>query len=168
MAQNILGNLHYAPGSRKPRKRIGRGQGSGHGGTSTRGHKGAGARSGTRYRPWFEGGQMPLVRRIPKFGFVSPFRVEYQGVNVLTLEKLSMDGKVTDGKITPEILFKLGVVSKKKAPVKILGMGELKASLDVTAHAFSASAIQKIEAVGGKVHTTNSDTNAVPSQTKNA
>ena len=168
MTRNILGNLHYAPGSRKPRKRIGRGQGSGHGGTSTRGHKGAGARSGTRYRPWFEGGQMPLIRRVPKFGFFNPFRVEYQGVNVLTLEKLSTDGKVDDGKITPEILYRLGVISKKNVPVKILGNGELKAVLDVTAHAFSKSAVQKIETAGGKIHTTNSDTNAVPSQTKNA
>lgn len=111
---------------------------------------------------------MPLVRRVPKFGFHNPFRVEYQGVNVMTLEKLMTDGKVSDGKITPEILYRLGVISKKKVLVKILGTGELKAALDVTAHAFSKSAALKIETAGGKVHTTNSDTNAVPSQTKNA
>ncbi len=165
MAQNMLGNLHPAPGSKKNRKRIGRGQGSGHGGTSTRGHKGAGSRSGTRYRPWFEGGQMPLARRIPKFGFTNPFRVEYQGVNVVTLEKLSADGKLADGTVPREVLYKLGVISKKNAPVKILGTGDLKAKLDITADAFSKSAVQKIEAVGGKAHVI---TATVPSTAKNA
>lgn len=165
MAQNILGNLHPAPGSKKNRKRIGRGQGSGHGGTSTRGHKGAGSRSGTRYRPWFEGGQMPLSRRIPKFGFTNPFRVEYQGVNVVTLEKLSTDGKLSDGTITRDILYRLGVISKKNMPVKILGTGDLKAKLDITADAFSKSAVQKIEAVGGKAHLT---TEVVSSTAKKA
>ncbi len=153
MTRNILGNLQYAPGSRKPRKRIGRGQGSGHGGTSTRGHKGAGSRSGTKYRPWFEGGQMPLSRRVPKYGFESPFRVEYQGVNVVTLEKLVADGKVRDGIITPEVLCKNGLLVKKDSLVKILGNGELKSKLEISANAFSKSAIEKIEAAGGKVNT---------------
>ena len=157
MAGSILSNLHAAPGSRKRRKRIGRGQGSGHGGTATRGHKGEGARSGTHYRPWFEGGQMPLVRRIPKFGFHSPFKVEFQTVNVSTLEGLAAAGKFSGGKVTPEVLYTIGAVSKKSAPVKILGDGELKVKLEVSAHSFSKSAAKKIESVGGKVITLSSD-----------
>ena len=156
MAQNILGNLTPAPGSRKKRKRIGRGQGSGHGGTATRGHKGAGSRSGSGYRAWFEGGQMPLVRRLPKRGFHSPFRTEYQVVNVLTLEKLAADGRVQGGQVTPELLAKLGVVKSATQPVKVLGNGELKAKLDVAAHAFSKSAVQKIQSAGGKTQTISS------------
>jgi large subunit ribosomal protein L15 len=151
MSKAGLNNLHYAPGSRKPMKRIGRGQGSGHGGTSTRGHKGEGARAGTHFRPWFEGGQMPLVRRVPKFGFHSPFRVEYQVVNISKLELLSSSGKIKEGKITPEILFASGAVAKKDKPVKILGNGDIKASLEVTAHSFSKSAAEKIEKAGGKI-----------------
>jgi large subunit ribosomal protein L15 len=150
MKKSVLSNLHFAPGSRKPRKRIARGQGSGHGGTATRGHKGEGARSGTHFRVWFEGGQMPLVRRIPKFGFHSPHRVEFQIVNVATLEELAVSGKIKDGKVSPESLYNAGAVSKKSAPVKILGEGELKARLDINAHAFSKSAVKKIEAAGGK------------------
>src|ERR1041385_6567770 len=98
-----LNTLKPAPGSRKRVKRIGRGQGSGHGGTATRGHKGEGARSGTHDRPWFEGGQMPLVRRVPKFGFTSPFKVEFQTVNVATLERLTAAGKIAEGKVDPAI-----------------------------------------------------------------
>ncbi len=153
MAKDILSNLTPAKGSRKKRKRIGRGQGSGHGGTSTRGHKGAGSRSGTRSYPQFEGGQMPLVRRVPKRGFNSPFRVEYQIVNVETLEKLVTDGKVQNGVVSPEVLAKLGVVRKARALVKILGNGELKAKLNISANAFSKSAIEKIEKAGGKTQT---------------
>ncbi|HTK83077.1 MAG TPA: 50S ribosomal protein L15 [Bacteroidota bacterium] len=152
-----LNNLQPAPGSRKRRKRIARGQGSGHGGTATRGHKGEGARSGTHYRPWFEGGQMPLVRRIPKFGFHSPFRVEYQVVNVATLELLAGSGKISGGKVTPEILYTAGAISKKSVPVKILGDGDLKTKLEVTAHAFSASASKKIEGAGGKIITISTE-----------
>ena len=152
MAKDILSNLKFAKGSRKRVKRIARGQGSGHGGTATRGHKGEGARSGTHYRPWFEGGQMPLVRRVPKFGFHSPFRVEYQVLNVNNLEKLAADGKFESGKVNPEILYKVGAVAKKSAPIKILGSGELKSKLDVTVHSFSKSATEKIEAVGGKAN----------------
>jgi large subunit ribosomal protein L15 len=153
MAKDILSNLAPAKGSRKNRKRIGRGQGSGHGGTSTRGHKGQGSRAGTTYRAWFEGGQMPLVRRVPKRGFHSPFKVGYQIVNVETLEKLATMGKVQNGIVNPEILAKLGVVKKTSVPVKVLGNGELTTKLDVSAHAFSASAVQKIATAGGKTQT---------------
>ncbi len=148
---NVLGNLRPARGSRKKEKRIGRGQGSGHGRTATRGHKGAGARSGSNYRAWFEGGQMPLNRRVPKFGFHSPFWIAYQEVNVSRLETLAVATKFRDGRVTPQMLHDLGVVSKKSWPVKILGDGDLKTKLEVAAHAFTKSAIQKIEAAGGNV-----------------
>ncbi len=151
MAKDILSTLKPAAGSRRKPKRIGRGQGSGHGGTSTRGHKGAGARSGSGKRAWFEGGQMPLVRRLPKRGFFNPFRQEYQVVNVESLNKLAEDGRLQGGIVTPEILAKLGVVRKTGGAVKVLGNGELKAKLDISAHAFSKSAVEKIEKAGGKV-----------------
>lgn len=150
MQKPILSSLTYPAGARKRRKRIGRGQGSGHGGTSTRGHKGQNSRSGIEYRPWFEGGQMPLSRRLPKFGFHNPSRIEHEVVNVEVLERLAAGGKFAEGKVTPEALYTIGAVSKKSAPVKILGNGELKARLEVHAHAFSKSAVQKIEAAGGK------------------
>ena len=150
MVPDILSNLKYQEGSRKPRKRIGRGQGSGHGGTATRGHKGAGARSGNKHRAWFEGGQMPLVRRIPKFGFRNPFRKEYQIVNVKQLDALVQKGRIHDGRVTPEGLYAIGAVSKKDAPVKILGDGELTSRLEISAHAFAKSAVKKIESAGGK------------------
>jgi large subunit ribosomal protein L15 len=158
MAKDILSNLTPAKGSRRKVKRIGRGQGSGHGGTATKGHKGAKARSGHKFKLWFEGGQMPLTRRVPKFGFTPRNRVEMQIVNVETLAKLVENKKVTDGKVTPEILFKIGATSKKNVPIKILGDGELKVKLDVTAHAFSKSAISKIEAAGGKISVLNNTT----------
>ncbi len=151
MAKDILSTLKPAVGATRKPKRIGRGQGSGHGGTSTRGHKGAGSRSGSGTRAWFEGGQMPLVRRLPKRGFFSPFRQESQIVNVESLNKLAEDGRLQGGVVTPEILAKLGVVRKAGVAVKILGNGELKAKLDVSAHAFSKSAIEKIEKAGGKI-----------------
>ena len=151
MAKSMLSSLKYAEGSRKRVKRIGRGQGSGRGGTSTRGHKGARARAGFSYRPWFEGGQMPLVRRVPKYGFHSPFKTQYQLVNVKTLERMASEGRFTDGKVTPKILFELGAISNKNLPVKILGNGQLKTKLVVTADALSTSARQKIETVGGTV-----------------
>lgn len=146
---NILSNLKYALGSRKKRKRIGRGQGSGHGGTATRGHKGQGSRSGSGYKRNFEGGQMPLVRRLPKFGFRPVDRIEYAIVNTGVLQQLVDTKKIADGIVTPEVLYTVGAVSDKKAPVKILGDGELKAKLNITAHKFSASAVQKITAAGG-------------------
>ena len=102
MAKDMLSNLRPPAGSRKKPKRIGRGQGSGHGGTSTRGHKGAGSRSGSGRPAWFEGGQMPLVRRVPKRGFFSPFRTEYQIVNLETLQKLSVDGRLQNGVVNPD------------------------------------------------------------------
>ncbi|MDD8016990.1 MAG: 50S ribosomal protein L15 [Bacteroidota bacterium] len=146
---DILSNLHFAQGSRKKRKRIGRGQGSGHGGTSTRGHKGQGSRSGSGEKRNFEGGQMPLVRRLPKFGFTPVHRIEYAIVNVEVLQKLVDEEKISDGVVNPEVLYKLGTVSDKKSPVKILGDGELKAKLKIAAHKFSKSAVEKITAVGG-------------------
>jgi len=150
MAKDILSNLTPAKGSRRKTKRIGRGQGSGHGGTATKGHKGAKSRSGHKFKMWFEGGQMPLTRRVPKFGFTPRNRIEMQVVNVSTLGILAEKKKVSNGVVTPEVLFKTGIAAKKNVPIKILGNGEIKAKLDVTAHAFSKSAISKIEAAGGK------------------
>jgi len=129
------------------RKRVGRGMGSGMGKTSTRGHKGQGSRSGSRLMRGFEGGQMPLHRRLPKRGFVNIFRTEYEVVN---LEKLA---SLSDSEITPEVLRKAGMVSSKKARVKVLGQGELSKALTVHAHKFSKSAQEKIEKAGGKVQT---------------
>jgi large subunit ribosomal protein L15 len=149
---DILSNLQPAKGSRKKVKRIGRGQGSGHGGTATRGHKGQGSRSGSGLKRGFEGGQMPLSRRIPKFGFKAPFRVEYTVVNVEAIEKAVTEGKLKAGvAITPETLYSAGMVAKKTSLVKILGNGELKAKINVTAHKFSKSAVEKITAAGGTV-----------------
>ena len=129
-------------------KRIGRGQGSGHGGTSTRGHKGAQSRSGYSHKLGFEGGQMPLQRRMPKFGFTNIKRVEYKPINLDTLEALAANKNITD--INVETLIEAGFISKNNR-VKILGKGELTKALNVTAHAFSQSAIAAIEAKGGKV-----------------
>ncbi len=143
-----LNNLQYAKGSRRKVKRIGRGQGSGHGGTATRGHKGYKARSGSGVKTNFEGGQMPLVRRLPKVGFTSPFKVEYVAVNVSTLEKFFSTGKLSNP-VTPATLFTSGVLSKKSALVKILGDGELKTKIEITAHKFSKTAVEKITALGG-------------------
>jgi large subunit ribosomal protein L15 len=150
MAKDILSNLTPAKGSRRKTKRIGRGQGSGHGGTATKGHKGAKSRSGHKFKMWFEGGQMPLTRRVPKFGFTPRNRIEMQIVNIATLGILAEKKKVSNGVVTPEVLFKTGITAKKNVPIKILGNGEIKTKLDVTAHAFSKSAISKIEAAGGK------------------
>jgi len=141
-----LSNLKPAEGSTKSRKRIGRGEGSGHGGTSTRGHKGAKSRSGYKRKVGFEGGQMPLQRRVPKFGFKNPFRVEYNGINLDTLQELADSKKLS--KVTPEVLIENGL-AKRNELVKVLGRGELKAKLEVSAHAFSKSALSAIEAAGG-------------------
>jgi preprotein translocase subunit SecY len=141
-----LSNLKPAKGSTKNRKRIGRGQGSGKGGTSTRGHKGAQSRSGYSRKPGFEGGQMPLYRRVPKFGFKNINRVEYHGINVDTLQKLAEEKKLSS--IDQEVLVKNGLASKKDL-IKILGRGELTVKLEVKAHAFSEKAISAIEAQGG-------------------
>ena len=141
-----LHNLKPAEGSVKNIKRIGRGTGSGHGGTSTRGHKGAGQRSGTTVKRGFEGGQMPLQRRVPKFGFKNISRVEYFGVNIDTLQKLADANKLKDIDVATLIKHKL---ARKKERVKILGRGDLTAALNVKAHAFSASAKAAIEGKGG-------------------
>lgn len=140
--------LKPAKGSTKNNKRVGRGQGSGRGGTSTRGHKGAQSRSGYSRKFGFEGGQMPLQRRVPKFGFKNRFRVEYKGVNLDTLQILS--DKIKKDKIDVQVLIDNGVVGKKDL-VKILGRGELTKKLEVTAHAFSASAAEAIEKSGGSI-----------------
>lgn len=141
-----LSNLKPAKGSVKKRKRIGRGEGSGKGGTSTRGHKGAKSRSGYKHKFGFEGGQMPLYRRIPKGGFKNPNRVEYRGINIDVLQKLADENKVD--KIDLTVLVEHGLASKKDL-IKILGRGELKAKLEVQAHAFSESAKKAIEEQGG-------------------
>ena len=142
-----LHNLKPAKGSIKKGKRIGRGEGSKKGGTSTRGHKGAKSRSGYSRKIGFEGGQQPLQRRLPKFGFTNPNRVEYQAVNLDRLQQL-FDNKKIKTKVDKQTLIDNGLV-KKKDLVKILGRGELSAKLDITAHAFSASAKAAIEKAGG-------------------
>ena len=145
-----LNNLTPAAGSKGREKRIGRGEGSGHGGTSTRGHKGAQARSGYSRKLGFEGGQMPIQRRLPKFGFTNPNRVEYKGINVATLQALAEARSLSV--INIDTLREAGFINKNQL-VKILGNGELTAKLEVSANAFSKSAIAKIEAVGGTATT---------------
>jgi large subunit ribosomal protein L15 len=139
-----LSNVHAPKKSSANRKRVGRGMGSGMGKTSTRGHKGQRSRSGSRMMRGFEGGQMPLHRRLPKRGFTNIFRTEY---TIVSLEKLAGLGETT---ITPDVLRKAGMV-KGKAPIKILGDGELTTALTVHAHKFSKSAQEKITKAGGKV-----------------
>jgi len=142
-------NLHElapAHGAKKKRKRIGRGPGSGHGKTATKGHKGLLARSGGGKQPGFEGGQMPLIRRVPKYGFRNPFRKEYAIVNVKSLADWSASGT-----ITPQALVDAGLVKRVTLPIKILGNGELNKPLVVQAHKFSKSAEAKIQAAGGRV-----------------
>jgi large subunit ribosomal protein L15 len=143
-----LSNLKPAKGSVRTNKRLGRGQGSGKGGTSTRGHKGAKSRSGYKKKIGFEGGQMPLQRRVPKFGFKNINRVEYKGINISTLQALAE--KLNIEKIDFQTLVTAGFVSKN-ALVKILGNGELEKKLEVHAHAFSKSAVAAIEAKNGTV-----------------
>ena len=143
-----LSNLKPAEGSTKNRKRIGRGTGSGRGGTSTRGHKGAGSRSGYSSKVGFEGGQMPLQRRIPKVGFKNVNRVEYVGVNLDVLQELA--DKFSLDVINFSTLREHGLASKNDL-IKILGRGELTRKIEVTAHAFSASAQKSIETAGGAI-----------------
>ncbi len=146
-----LSNLQPAKGATHSRKRVGRGEGSGHGGTSTRGHKGAQSRSGYSRKIGFEGGQMPLQRRVPKFGFTNPNRTEYKGLNLDTLQSL-VEAKKLKTKITFEDLVENGLVGKKEF-VKILGRGVLTKKLNITVHAFSKSAVAAIEAQGGTATT---------------
>lgn len=147
---DILSNLKYVEGSRKKRKRVGRGEGSGHGGQATRGMNGQRSRSGSKKRAWFEGGQMPLQRRIPKFGFTNIFRETYQIVNLNSLQRLADDKKI-DKVLSIQELKNLGLISSLKKPVKILGKGELKVKLDVEVNAVSQSAKEKIESAGGSI-----------------
>jgi large subunit ribosomal protein L15 len=145
-----LSNLKPAKGSTKKVKRIGRGQGSGHGGTSTRGHKGAKSRSGYSKKLGYEGGQMSLVRRVPKFGFKNFNRIEYKGINLDVLQQLAEKKSISV--ITREVLIESGYVSKNDR-IKILGRGELKTKLDITVHAFSGTARKAIEELGGVANT---------------
>lgn len=147
---DILSNLKYAEGSKKKRKRVGRGEGSGHGGQATRGMNGQRSRSGSKKKPWFEGGQMPLQRRIPKFGFTNIFKETYQVVNLNALQRVASDSKL-DGVINIEQLKNLGLISTTRKPVKILGKGELKVKLNLEVNAISQSAKEKIESAGGSI-----------------
>jgi large subunit ribosomal protein L15 len=150
---HILSNLKYAEGARKKRKRVGRGQGSGFGGTSTRGENGAKSRSGYKHRAWFEGGQMPLQRRVPKFGFKNFNKVNFSVLNIGDIQKLLDSGKITETTISKEFLLKSKIIKNKKSPLKILGNGELKTKIEISADAFTKSAKTKIENLGGKAIT---------------
>ena len=143
-----LSHIKPAKGSVKQRKRVGRGQGSGMGGTSTRGHKGAQSRSGYSRKLNFEGGQMPLQRRLPKFGFTNPTRVEYKPINLDTLQELATASGVTT--IDFAVLRENGLAGKNDL-IKVLSRGELASALEVSAHGFSSSAKEAIEKAGGKV-----------------
>jgi large subunit ribosomal protein L15 len=135
-----------SPGARKRRRRVGRGQGSGRGGTSGKGHKGQKARSGGSIQPWFEGGQMPLARRLPIKGFKNPGRRAYEVINVSDLERSGLEGDVTVA-----VLRAAGVVTGSKKPVKVLAMGEITRAIDLKIHAASEKALEKIKAAGGSV-----------------
>lgn len=141
-----LTGLRPSRGSRKKRKRLGCGDGSGHGGTSTKGHKGLKARSGGKVPAWFEGGQMPLQRRLPKRGFVGKWHVEYQVVNLEQLSRFDSSAEVT-----PEALYEKRLVRNRTKPVKLLGTGEVAVPLKVRVHAVSRTARQKLEKAGGAV-----------------
>ena len=145
VAAITLSNLKPAAGSTQARKRVGRGPGSGLGKTSGKGHKGHKARTGGGTNPGFEGGQMPMYRRLPKRGFTNPFRVENQIVNLADLKKVSA------GDVSPETLYSAGLIGKPDAPVKLLGTGDADRAYTVRGVAFSASARAKIEAAGGKI-----------------
>lgn len=144
-----LHNLKPAKGSVKSDKRIGRGEGSGKGGTSTRGHKGAKARSGYKSKRAFEGGQMPLQMRLPKRGFKNPNRVEYVVLNISNIENIAEKYNISD--ITPDILIEKGIV-RKNDRIKILGNGDMTKKLNVSAHAASQSALEKVQGAGGSLN----------------
>jgi large subunit ribosomal protein L15 len=148
---DVLSNLKYAEGSVRKCERIARGEGSGHGGTATKGMNGQLSRSGAKHKAWFEGGQMPLQRRIPKFGFNNIFKKEFQIVNVDSLQKLFEAKKIKEGIINSDALIAAGLISDKKTPVKLLGSGEVKSKFQVEVNAFSKSAKEKIEAAGGTI-----------------
>jgi len=140
-----LNNLRPPKGAKHAKRRVGRGQGSGHGKTASRGHKGAKSRSGHRFKRGFEGGQMPLHRRVPKRGFHNPFRVEYAVVNLDTLAEVFEAGS----SVTPDLLRERGLVRKAKSKIKVLGRGDITKKLTVQAHKFSGKAAEKIAAAGG-------------------
>lgn len=140
-----VGTLRPPRGANKPSKRIGFGMGSGHGKTATRGSKGQRSRAGSRTRPGFEGGQMPLHRRLPKRGFTNIFKKRYALINLADLEKFEAAEK-----ITPELLMKQGLIKQLRDGLKVLGEGDIKAPLEISAHAFSKSALEKIQKAGGK------------------
>lgn len=146
-----LSNLKYAEGSRKKRKRVGRGEGSTRGGTSTRGSNGQMSRSGAKRKAWFEGGQMPLQRRIPKFGFTNIFKVYFQLVNLNALQRIADEKKLNDDVLNAVALRKLGLIKSTKKPVKVLGKGEIKVKVNLEVNAFSETAKEKIEAAGGTI-----------------
>ena len=148
-----LNDLHPPKGMKHPKKRIGRGQGSGNGKTAGRGHKGAKSRSGFHYKRGFEGGQMPLHRRVPKRGFHNPFRVEYEVVNLDTIEARFDAGTI----VTPELLREHRLVQSADKPVKVLGRGEIGKKLTVRAHKFSGKAAEKIAAAGGTAESLERD-----------
>jgi large subunit ribosomal protein L15 len=139
-----LGSLKYAPGSKKNKKRVGRGNGSGYGTTCGRGTKGYKSRSGSKSRPWYEGGTMPLYRRVPKVGFTNNFRTEYEPINLSRINSLEAE------EITPEVLVENNIIKNENVLYKILGDGEIEKSVTVKAPAFSKSAKKKIEEAGGK------------------
>ena len=141
-----LENLKPAKGATKASKRVGRGEGSGHGGTATRGMNGAKSRSGYAHKIGFEGGQMPIQRRLPKFGFKNPTRVEYKPVNLSVINALAVDADLNE--VTIDDLFTAGIISKNEI-VKVLGKGEITKAVNVVANAFSKSATEKIQAAGG-------------------
>ncbi len=148
---NHLGSLKSPDGATKGKKRIGRGPGSGRGGTSTRGHKGHKSRSGFNQLKNFEGGQMAFVRRVPKFGFSNPFRKEFQVINIGRLQELVDAGRLEAGTISLETLYAAGAVSKKNVPVKVLGVGEVTSKLNLLVRKISSSAQESVEAAGGTV-----------------
>jgi large subunit ribosomal protein L15 len=141
-----LNDLSYPKGANRKSKRVGRGNGSGHGGTSGRGHKGQKSRSGYNLRLGFEGGQMPLSRRLPKRGFNNPFKKKYQIVNIEALSRFKKDSTVTT-----QMFYEQGLIKNERLPVKILGKGKLTKPLDIQAQAVSKQAKEKIEKAGGKV-----------------
>ena len=147
---DILSNLKYAKGAKSKKKRVGRGEGSGHGGTATRGMNGQMSRSGAKHRAWFEGGQMPLQRRVPKFGFKSPFKIVYQAVNLYQIQTAIDNGRILADAVDAAALYKAGLLSSSR-PFKVLGVGDLKVKVDIKAYKFSASAKEKIEALGGTI-----------------
>ncbi len=145
-----LHSLKPAEGSTRNRMRIGRGPGSGKGGTATKGNKGGQSRSGYSAKPAFEGGQMPLARRTPKFGFKNPFRVEFSVVNLSRIQELAETMGVTSLELDPQVMITNGLVRNLNRPIKVLARGEVKVALNVKAHKFSEAALRAIEQAGGK------------------